>query len=140
MLFFILLHLLFTAFLAKHQILGVVHLVIIDTSHRNFNGTGRDVIHKFAVVADDDDGFPIVDKELFQPLDGLDVEVVGRLVQQQYVRFLQQQFGKLDAHAPATAEIACLTVEVLSGESEAEQCLFNVLFVIGGVDGIKLLA
>ncbi len=90
-------------------------------------------------MADDDDGFPLLIK-LFQPLDGLDVEVVGRLVQQQYVRFLQQQFGKLDAHAPATAEIACLAVEVLSGESEAEQCLFNVLFVIGGVDGIKLLA
>ena len=37
-----------------------------------FNGTGRDVVYKFAVVADDDDGFPVVDKKLFQPLDGLD--------------------------------------------------------------------
>ena len=132
--------LLFAPLFAELQVFGVVYFIVVDSSHGHFNGTGRDVVYKFAVVADDDDGFPVVDKKLFQPLDGLDVEVVGRLVQQQYVRFLQQQFGKLDAHAPATAEIACLAVEVLSGESEAEQCLFNVLFVIGGVDGIKLLA
>lgn len=79
--------LLFAPFFAELQVFGVVYFIVVDSSHGHFNGTGRDVIHKFAVVADDDDGFPIVDKELFQPLDGLDVEVVGRLVQQQYVRF-----------------------------------------------------
>ena len=82
--------LLFAAFFAEFQVFGVVYFVIVDASHGYLNGAGRDVIHEFAVVADDDNGFPVVDKEVFQPLDGLDVQVVGRLVQQEHVRLLQQ--------------------------------------------------
>ena len=47
----------------------------------HFNGTGSDIIYKLTVVADDNNSFTIIDKEIFQPLNTFDVEVVGRLIQ-----------------------------------------------------------
>ena len=112
--------LLFAAFLAQLQVLGVVYFVVVDAAHRYFNGAGGDVVHEFAVVADHDDRFAVIDQKIFQPLDRFDVEVVGRLVKQEYVRFLQQQFGELDAHAPASAEVARLTLKIFACESKSE--------------------
>ena len=60
-------------------------------------------------------------EELLQPLDRLDVEVVRRLVQQEDVGTLQQEFGQLDAHAPSAGEFARGAVEVLPREAQAHQ-------------------
>ena len=49
---------------------------------------------------------------LFQPLYGLDVQMVGGLVEQQHVGLLQQNLGQLDTHAPATRELAGGTLQV----------------------------
>ena len=111
---------LFATFLAQLQILGVVNFVVVDTSHRNFDGAGGDVVHEFTVVADHDDRFAVIYQEIFQPLDRFDVQMVGRLVEQEYVRFLQQQFGEFDTHAPATAEVACLPLEIFAGKTETK--------------------
>ena len=81
LLFVVSLLLLFTTFFAEFQIFGIIYFIIIDTSHRHFNGTGSDIIYKLAVVADDNNSFTIIDKEIFQPLNTFDVEVVGRLIQ-----------------------------------------------------------
>ena len=132
--------LLFAAFFAQGQILGVIHFIIVDTSHCHFNSAGGDVVHKLAVVADDNHRFAVVDQKIFEPLDRFDVEVVRRLVEQEHVRFLQQQLCQLDAHPPAAAEIARLPLEILAGEPEAEQRLFHIFLVVGGIDRIELLA
>ena len=132
--------LLFTAFLAEFQVFGIVYFIIVYPAHGHFDGTGGDVVHELAVVADDDDSLSVADKKIFQPLYGFYVQMVGRLVQQQYVGLLQQQFGKLDAHAPSTAEVTGLAVEVFAYEPQSEQCFFHILLVIGGVDGIELFA
>lgn len=132
--------LLFATFFTEFQIFRVVHFVVVNASHCHLDGAGGDVVHELAVVADDDDRLSVIDEEVFQPLDGLDVQMIGGLVQQKHIRFLQQQFGKFDAHAPATAEVACLAVEVLSGKPKAKQCLFHIFFVVGSVDGIEFLA
>ena len=132
--------LLFAAFLAEFQVFGVVYFVIVYPSHGHFNGTGGDVVYEFTVVADDDDSLSVADKEIFQPLYGFYVQMVGRLVQLQHVRLLQQQLGKLDAHTPSTAEVTGLAVEVFAYKPQSEQCFFHILLVIGGVDGIELFA
>ena len=91
-------------------------------------------------MADDNHRFAVVDQKIFEPLDRFDVEVVRRLVEQEHVRFLQQQLCQLDAHPPAAAEIARLPLEILAGEPEAEQRLFHIFLVVGGIDRIELLA
>ena len=77
------------------------------------------MIHKSTVMADHHNSLPVVDQEIFQPLDRLDIEVVGRLVQQEHIRLLQQQFRQFDTHAPATAELARLAGKVFAGETKS---------------------
>ena len=48
-------------------------------------------VHEGAVVGDEQDCAVIACKELLEPLDALEVEVVGRLVEQQQVGVAQQQ-------------------------------------------------
>ena len=119
LLFVIRLLLLFATFFAEFQIFGVIYFIVINPSHCHFNSTGSDVIHKFTVVADDDDSLTIIDEEIFQPLDTFNIEVIGRLIQQQHIWVLQQQLGKFDAHTPSTAEVTGLTVKVFACEAES---------------------
>ena len=111
--------LLFPAFLAEFHIFGVGYLVVVNLAQGDFDGSVGDSVDEGAVVGDQDDGATAVGEEILQPLDGFDVEVVGRLVEQQHVRVLQQDFCQFDAHTPTTAEFACLTFEVFSFKSEA---------------------
>ena len=80
--------LLFAAILTQLQILGIIHLIIINTSHRHFDGTCCNIIHEFAVVADYDNCFPVINKEIFQPLNRFNIQMIRRLIEQEYVRFL----------------------------------------------------
>ena len=48
------------------------------------------MIYKSPIVTDHYDRLPVIDQKIFQPLDGLNIEVVGRLIQQKHIRFLQQ--------------------------------------------------
>ena len=52
--------------------------------------------------------------------------MVGRLIEQQHVRASQQQFGQLDTHAPAAAELFSGSVKVATFKSQAHQGLLNL--------------
>ena len=60
--------------------------------------------------------------------------MVRRLVEQQHVRFLQQQLRQFDAHPPSATEITRLTSEVFPAETESEQRFLYILLVVRGVD------
>ena len=123
----------------QHQILRVVHLIIIYATHCHLNGTCGDVIDKLAVVADYHHSLAVVDEELLEPADRLDIEVVRRLIEQQHIRVTQQHLRKLDTHAPSTAELTCLAVEILALESKTKQSLLHILLKMSHVNGIELL-
>ena len=81
LLLLILLLLLRATLLAEFEILGVACFVIIDASERDLDGARRDVVDKFAVVADDDHRLAGSEDEIFEPADAFYVEMVGRLVE-----------------------------------------------------------
>ena len=56
--------------------------------------------------------------------------MVRRLVKEQHVRALQQNLCELDAHTPATGELACRTVEVGPFEAKPRQCALHRRLVI----------
>ena len=58
---------------------------------------------------------------VFEPVAGLQIQVVGRLVQQQQIRLGQQQLGQRDAHLPAAAELIGLPRPVFLAEAQAGQ-------------------
>ena len=118
-------HLLLHALLAQFHKLAVTHLVVIDFAQRDLDGAVGDIIDESAVVGHEQQGCVAVFQEGFQPLDGLDVQMVGRLIEQQHVRASQQQFGQLDTHAPAAAELAGGTVKVAALKTQSGQCLLD---------------
>ena len=72
-------------------------------------------------------GTRIALEEIFQPLDRLDVQVVGGFVEQQKVRLLKQQLGQLHTHLPTTAKLCHWAREVTMLEPQAQQNLFGIL-------------
>ena len=42
---------------------------------------------------------------VLKPVARLEVEMVGRLIEQQQTRFCQQQLGERDAHLPSAGEL-----------------------------------
>ena len=63
-------------------------------------------VHEDAVVGHEDEGALEGGDEALQPLHGIDVEVVGGLVQQEHVGASGEHAGKLGALAPAAGELA----------------------------------
>ena len=68
----------------------------------------RDAIEEPAIVADDDGAAGEVQQRLFERAQRVDVEIVGRLVEQQQVAALLQQLRQVDAVALAARQRADL--------------------------------
>ena len=97
----------------------------------NLNGAVRNIIDKGAVVTHQNDSSRTVFQKSFQPLDTLDIEVVGRLVEQQNIRPAQQQFSQLNTHTPSSTELGSRTVEVTPFKSQSDECPLYFGTVIG---------
>ena len=63
------------------------------------------VVEQVAVVADHDHGARIARQMVVEPERAFEVEIVGRLVEQQQVGLGEQHRGERDAHAPAAGEL-----------------------------------
>ena len=55
-------------------------------------------------MRDKDDGAAKILEEIFQPVDGFDIQVVGRLIEQQQVGIAGQRTGQRHFAQPATGE------------------------------------
>jgi hypothetical protein len=64
-----------------------------------------DVVEEVAIVGDDQNGAGIVAQMAFQPMHALGVEMVGRFVEQQQLRPVEQQLAERDAAALAAGQI-----------------------------------
>ncbi len=80
--------------------LGQAQLAAIE------EGDGFDgAVEQAAIVGDDDGGAGEAGQPALQPHRRLEIEVVGRLVEQQQVRRGEQGGGQRDAHPPAAGEL-----------------------------------
>jgi dienelactone hydrolase len=93
---------------------------------------GQDV-EQGEVVGDDDDGARVAEQELFDPLDGLDVEVVGRFVEQEDAGLGEEELRQGDAHLPAAGELAAVALQVGVGEAEPLEDGLDLWFHTRGV-------
>ena len=75
----------------------VVALERIAAAALDLQDPAGDVVEEVAVVGDDHHGAGIVVQRVLQPGDAFGIEVVGRFVQQQQIRLLQQQPAQRDA-------------------------------------------
>src|SRR5207237_6254671 len=77
-----------------------------------------DAIEEPAIVADDDGAAGVVEQRLLERAQRVDVEVVGRLVEQQQVRAFLQELGEMHAIAFAAGERADLALLLRALEVE----------------------
>ena len=94
------------ALVLLHQPVGVVALPRNAVAAVEFEDPLGGVVEEVAVMGDRDHGAGVAGEELLQPLDRLGVEVVGRFVEQQHVRLLQQQPAQRDAALLAAGQLA----------------------------------
>ena len=78
------------------------------------------IVEQVAVVADDNYGARIAREMIGQPQRAFEVEIVGRLIEQQQVGLGEQHRRERNPHAPAAGEIRARAL--LRGFVEAEAC------------------
>ena len=99
----------------------VVPDIDLDPAEIDIGHVGADLVQEMAVMGDDDDRVRKAEQEILQPGDGLEVEVVGRLVQEQHVRVAEQGLGQQHPHLVPAFQLLHLLVAQLFGDAEAVQ-------------------
>lgn len=90
-----------------------------------------DAVVDHVAHVDQQQGARVALEPLFEPDDGVEVQVVGRLIEQQQVRWTHQRLRQVQAHPPAAGEVADRAVHLLVGEPQAGEQLARP--GIGGV-------
>jgi len=98
---------------------------------------GGDAVEEPAVVADDHDATREAEDGVLQGPQGIDVEVVGRLVEEEHVRAALQHLGQLHAVSLATRELAHLLLLVAALETEAGHIGPGVQFTVPDHDSVE---
>ena len=88
----------------RQHVRGVAALVLLNAAVHHLPGGRAHRVQEPAVMGDHEHRAAPRGQMPRQPVDALDVEVVGRLVEQQQLRRVQQQPGERDAPALAAAQ------------------------------------
>ena len=92
------------ALLFLAQIGVVVAAVELDVLVPDFHRSVYRDVEEITVVGDQDVGEGVAEQVRFEPVAGFEIEVVGRLVEQQHVGLLQEKLRERDAHLPAAGK------------------------------------
>ena len=118
---------------------GVIAGVAFHGAAEEFQRARGHLVEKAAVVADQDQGRRAFQEEILQPLGGLDVEVVGGLVEEHEVRLGQQERGQHEAVLLAAAEGLDRLAEVLLAEAQPLEDAGDFVFQVVGVAALDLV-
>ncbi len=82
---------------------------------------GADVVEEVPVVRDGDDGAVVAVEEVLEPVDGLEVEVVRGLVEEERLGVAEERLREEDADLLAALELGHLALVEFVGDVEALQ-------------------
>ena len=74
---------------------------------------GADVVEEVAVVGYHDDRAEVLGQEVLQPCDGVNIQMVGRLVHEDDVRIPEQRLRQQDLHLLVAGQVCHLLIEQL---------------------------
>ncbi len=117
------------ALLAQLGVGSVVAGIVLQRAEIQLPDPVGDGIQESAVVGHHDDRAVPRLQLFFQPLDALDVEVIGRLVEQQQVGPFQQKPGQQCACLFAAAEVRDGLVKLRFVEAQSTEYLRDTRFV-----------
>ena len=87
------------------EILRVVGVVLGDLAQRQVGDVRDDGVEEVAIVRNQDHRVRIGDEVFLEPVARVEIEMVGRLVEQQQIGLAQQQLRKRQAHLPAAGQM-----------------------------------
>ncbi|CAM2159478.1 hypothetical protein PT2222_50316 [Paraburkholderia tropica] len=105
--------------------LRIVAAVAFDLLIFQMQRDVADCVEEFAVVRNDDKRARIAMQPVFEPDDGVEVQVVRGFVEQQQVGAAHQRLREIQAHAPAAREARHGLARLVEREAEAEQQRFG---------------
>ncbi|MNV34081.1 hypothetical protein D3C71_1254850 [compost metagenome] len=97
-------------------------------------GVGGHVVQELTVMRDQQQRARVLEQPLFQPVHRVQIQVVGRFVEQQQVAGHHQRAGQVQAHAPAAGERGHRPRMGLGREAQAMQQLAGARFGVVGTD------
>ena len=80
-------------------------------------------IEEVAVVGNQQQGAGVALEPVLEPEDRIEIQVVGRFIQQQQVGRAHQRLGEVETHAPATGEAADRQRHLLVGKAQSGEQL-----------------
>ncbi len=102
----------------------IVSGIKLDLAIVDIGNVGADLIQEITVMGYHDDGILKVDQELLQPVDGIQIQMVGRLVQKQDVRIAKQGSSQQDLDPLRAVQAAHLGIVKGRIDTKAvQQCL-----------------
>ena len=119
-----------------HQEAGVVAVPVDQATTVQLQNPGCQVLQEGTVVGDEQYSALEVLQGLFQPGNRADVQVVGRFVEQQQVRFGNQCLRQQDATTPATRQLG---EGFVSRQLQAAQGAVDQLLQAPAITGFKVL-
>src|SRR5688572_11175558 len=126
--------------LAAPQVLHVLLVVALEPDHLAValegEDVGRDAVEEPAVVRDHDGATGEVQQRLLERPQRLDVEVVGRLVEQQHVSAALQELGEVHPVALAARELPDVLLLLVAPEVEAPDVAARGGLVIADLDDV----
>src|SRR5690606_708340 len=106
---------------------GALEGVVVATVERQLSALEVEdavycAIEQVAIMADQQEGARVAGEMAFEPQRSFQIQMVGRLVQQQQVRLDKKQRRQRHAHAPAAGKrgagaLLCLLVEAEAGKN-----------------------
>ena len=103
------------------DVLAVWYFIIVDMSKKYLSSAVSYVIEELPVVGNQKNRTPETFQIIFEPLDGLDIKVVGRLVKKKDFRLREKNLCKLKPHVPPLTECFCLSGELIILESKSPE-------------------
>ena len=105
-------------------VLAMHHFVVAAVVHDDgfvvdVGGVGADAVEEMAVVGDDDEHAFVFQQIILQPVDGIEVEVVGGLVEEQRRRAAEQGLRQQHADFLSALELAHLAFVERAFDAEA---------------------
>ena len=108
------------------QLRGLIPEIVVAHIHFNLvvidiDDVGTDGVEEVAVVADHDDGAGEIQKKILQPVDGVNIQVVGGLVHHQNIGIAEQGLGQQDFHLETGIHMGHLRFMELGTHTKALQ-------------------
>ena len=122
--------LLFTTFFSQYKIFIVFNAIILGVTTCYFNSTICYIINKRTVVAHKNHCFGTLLQELFEPLNTLNIQMVGRLIKKKNIRLAKKNLSQLDTHAPTTRELSRRAIKIRTIKAETSKRTLYFSFII----------